>query len=89
MQFNRLCWPGFKTQDPVAPQRAQGPVAPGVGDRGLSPPQQATGSPLFFSLGTSLQIYLKKITFEPCRPPIGRPGYIFEIFQNRHIFLKF
>ena len=38
------------------PNGRQGPVAPGVGDRGLSPVGGATGPPLFFSPGTSLQI---------------------------------
>ena len=31
----------------------------------------------------------KKITLRACRPLEGRPGGIFEIFQNGHIFLKF
>ena len=31
----------------------------------------------------------KKITLRACRPMGGRPGDIFEIFQNGHIFLKF
>ena len=54
---------GGATGPPVArrrgdrpPWRAHWPVAPGVGDRGLSPVGGATGPPLFFSLGTSLQI---------------------------------
>ena len=68
----------------------QAPVAPGVGDRPLSPVGGATGSHLFFSSpGTSLQIWREKITLWACRPMGGRPGYIFEIFQNGHIFLKF
>ena len=32
---------------------------------------------------------VKKITHLACRPMEGRPGYIFEIFENGHIFLKF
>ena len=32
---------------------------------------------------------VKKITHWACRPMGGRPGYIFEIFENGHIFLKF
>ena len=31
----------------------------------------------------------KKITLRACGPMGGRPGGIFEIFQNRHIFLIF
>ena len=40
--------------------------------------------PLFFSRDFVANLKKKKITFS-----IGRPGYIFEIFQNGHIFLKF
>src|SRR6185437_15237590 len=69
------------------PWRAHWMVAPGVGDRGLSPVGGATG-PLFFFSRDFVANLKKKITFEPCRP-IERPGYIFEIFQNRHIFLNF
>jgi len=32
---------------------------------------------------------VKKFTFSSCRPGRGRQGYSFEIFRNRHIFLKF
>ena len=55
-----------------------------------SPYEGATGLKYnFFSSNLQQSPWRKKITFEPCRPPIGRLGYIFEIFQNRHIFLKF
>src|SRR6185503_17268849 len=57
-------WPRFKTGPCRPPNGRQGPVAPGVGDRGLSPVGGATGPP-FFSTGTSLQIWRKKIHFGP------------------------
>ena len=63
------------------------------------PPQRATGAcrpwggrqaPLFFFLqGLRCKFEEKKLYLSPVAPPIGRPGYIFEIFQKRHIFLKF
>ena len=59
--------------------RATGPCRPPNGRQGLF---------FLFSPGTSLQI-LKKITHWACRPMGGRPGYIFKIFQNGHIFLNF
>ena len=73
-----------------SPQRATGPCRP----PGATVPVArwgggATGPPLFFLQGLICKFEEKKITFDPCRPPIGRPGYIFEIFQNGHIFLKF
>ena len=46
----------------------------------------ATG-PLFFSRDFVVNLK-KKLHLSPVAP-IGRPGYIFEIFQNGHIFLKF
>ena len=69
----------------------------------LSPPQRATGpcrpwagrQALFFARDLVANLK-KKITLRACRPmgaglsPYGgRPGDIFEIFQNGHIFLKF
>ena len=64
--------------DPVAP--------PPTGDRPLSPVGGATGP--FFSRDLIANLK-KKITLKACRPMGGRPGGIFEIFQNGHIFLKF
>jgi len=88
-----------KKGGPLSPGGATGPPAAlvgrahwspeGGGDRPpLSPVGAATGPP-FFSPGTSLQIWREKITLWACRPMGGRPGYIFKIFQNGHIFLKF
>ena len=56
--------------------------------RTCRPPQRATG-PFFFSRDFVANLKKKKITLWACRPMGGRPGYIFEIFQNEHIFLKF
>ena len=76
------------------PWRAHWPVAPGVGDRGLSPVGGATGPPLFFSPGTSLQIWRKKLHLSPVAPHratgvyfwnFPKPTYIFEIL----IFFKY
>ena len=54
-----------------------------------APPQRATGPPaIFFDQGPPCE-FEKKITLRACRPMGGRPGGIFEIFQNGHIFLKF
>ena len=79
-------------------KKKEGACRPPTGDRPLSPLGWATGPvarwegdrpPFFFTPGTSLQILKKKIYISAMSPPIGRPGYIFEIFQNGHIFLKF
>ena len=70
------------------PNGRQAPVAPGVGDRPLSPVGGATG-PLFFLQGPRCEFEEKKITIWACRPMGGRPGGNFEILQNGHIFLKF
>ena len=64
-----------------------GPVAPGVGDRPLSPVAGATG-PFFFQ-GPHCEFEQKKLHLRPVALWGGRPGGIFEIFQNGHIFLKF
>ena len=42
-------------------------------------------APSFFSSRDFVANLKKKNTFELCRPPIGRPGYIFEIL----IFFKY
>ena len=55
----------------------QAPVARWGGDRA------------FFSQGPHCEFEDEKITLKACRPMGGRPGGIFEIFQNGHIFLKF
>ena len=47
----------------------------------------ATGP--FFSRDLIANLNKKKFTLKACRPMGGRPGDIFEIFQNGHIFLKF
>ena len=57
---------------------AGGPVAP----------PRATGGLPFFSPGTSLQIWRKKITLWACRPMGERPGYIFEILLFLNIKKK-
>ena len=73
--------------DPVAPPNGrQGPVAPGVGDMPLSPVGGAT-SPFFFSRDLVANLKKKKIHFGPVAL-WGATGGIFEILQNRHIFLK-
>ena len=64
----------------------QAPVTRWEGDRPLSPVGGATGP--FFSRDLIANLK-KKITLKACRPMGGRPGGIFEIFQNGHIFLKF
>ena len=77
---NKPCRPlGGATGACRPPLGRQGPVARWGGDR----------PPSFFFLQGLCCKFEEKNTFEPCRPPIGRPGYIFEIFQNGHIFLKF
>ena len=77
---------------PCRPLRGDRPLSPRWGGPTGPPPSTHPRS------GTSLQIQ-KKITlrsYRPllgrqgsCRPWSGRPGAIFEIFQNGHIFLKF
>ena len=57
----------------------QAPVARWGGDK---------APPFFFSRDFVANLK-KKITLWACRPMGGRPGYIFEIFQNGRIFLKF
>ena len=86
---------GGATGPPVAsrrgdrpPWRAHWPVAPGVGDRGLSPVGGRQAPLFFFSKDFVANLKKKKLHLSPVAP-IGRPGYIFKIFQNRHIFLKF
>ena len=45
-------------------------VAPGMGDRGLSPVGGGDRPPLFFFLqGLLCKFEEKKIIFDPCRPP--------------------
>ena len=61
------------------------PVAPGVGDRPLSPVGGATGPFFFRDLIANLK---KKLHLRPVAL-WGATGGIFEIFQNGHIFLKF
>ena len=60
-----------------------GPVAPGVGDRPLSPVGGRQG--LFFQ-GTSLRIWRKKITLKACRPMGGDRGYFWNISKRTYIF---
>ena len=67
------------------PGRLQGgdrpPAAPVGRAQRRSPVGGATG-PFFFSRDFVANLKKKKLHF-------GRPGYIFKIFQNGHIFLKF
>ena len=81
---------------PLSP--AGGATGPPGGPTGLSPlggrqgpvaRWGATGPPLFFLQELRCKFEEKKLHLSPIAPLIGRPGYIFEIFQNRHIFLKF
>ena len=67
--------------------KKRGVVAPPTGDRPLSPVGGAT-APLFFLQGLRCEFEEKKITLWACRPMGGRPGYIFEIFKNGHIFFE-
>ena len=53
--------------------RAHWPVAPGVGDRGLSPVGGATGPALFF-LQICNKVSGKKKCKGACRPPTGDRG---------------
>ena len=61
-----------------------------IGGKTRSPRGGATGppAPARPPPGTYLQIGRKKITNRSCRPLGGRPGYIFEIFRNGHIFFE-
>ena len=75
---------GGATGPPVArrrgdrpPWRAHWPVAPGVGDKGLSPVGGATGPLLFFYSRDFVANLKKKITFEPYRPPHKATGVYF------------
>ena len=77
---------GGRQAPPVARRRGDRPpwrahwlVARWGGDR---PPS------FFFSRDFVANLKKKKLHLSPVAP-IGRPGYIFEIFQNGHIFLKF
>ena len=56
------------------------------GDR---PPCRLLGGDMPFFSRDLIANLKKKITLRACRPMGGRPGGIFEIFQNGHIFLKF
>jgi len=57
--------------------RGEGTLSPVGGDM-----------PFFFARDLVANLK-KKITLRACRPMGGATGGIFEIFQNRHIFLKF
>ena len=54
--------------------------------KAMSPPNGRQG--FFFSRDLVANLK-KKFTLKACRPMGGRPGGIFEIFQNGHIFLIF
>ena len=80
----------YRGDTPVACRaRGLGPaaVARGLGDRPLSPPQRATG-PFFFSRDFVANLKKKKLHFGPVALWGGDRG-TFEMFQNKHIFLKF
>ena len=84
-------YPGRPGGGDWAPYRPRGggdrpPAAPVGWAQRRSPVGWATGP--FFSRDFVANLK-KKITLWACRPMGGRPGYIFEIFQNGHIFLKF
>ena len=63
------------------------PVARG-GGRQTPPVARGGATGPFFSRDLVANLK-KKITLRACRPMGGRPGDIFEIFQNGNIFLKF
>jgi len=68
--------------------RAKAPVAPPTGDSPLSPGGGRQAPSFFFS--RDFVANLKKKNYTLGLSPYGRAtGYIFEIFQNGHIFLKF
>ena len=58
-----------------------------IGGRDPVAPQRATAP--FFSQGPRCEFEEKKLHLGPVALWGGRPGDIFEIFQNGHIFLKF
>ena len=59
-----------------------------AGEGPLSPVGGACRPPFFLQV-LRCKFEEKKITLWACRPMGGRPGGIFEIIQNGHIFLKF
>jgi len=59
---------------------------PRGGDRPPCRPLGGRQAPLF---SRDLVAHLKKKIYTKGMSPYGRPGGIFEIFQNGHIFLKF
>ena len=85
-EFFGIFWrPGCR---PCPPQRATGPYRPWGGRQGPVARWGGDRPPLFFFSRDSLQIWRKKITFEPCRPHratgvyfwnFPKPTYIFEI----------
>ena len=81
---------GAATGPPCRPQ--EGRLAPLAGPLDGRPWGGRQGPvvapPLFFLQGLRCKFEEKKLHLGTVAP-IGRPGYIFEIFQNRHIFLKF
>ena len=68
---------------------ATGPPAALVGRAHWSPEGGGDRPPLFFFSRDFVANLKKKNYTLACRPMGERPGYIFEIFQNGHIFLKF
>ena len=58
------------------------------GGQGLYRVKGTLSQALFFARDLIANLK-KKITLRAFRPMGGRPGDIFEIFQNGHIFLKF
>ena len=69
--------------------RGEGPCRPWGGRHAPVVPGWATCPSFIFFLAMDLVANLKKkITSRACRPHRATGG-IFEIFQNRHIFLKF
>ena len=69
---------------PVGRAQRRSPVGWATGP--CRPPNGRHG--LFFSRDLIANLK-KKFTLKACRPMGGRPEYIFEIFQNGYIFLKF
>ena len=92
-------WSLYRGAYPGRPGGATGPPAATVGRPSGGRPWAGRQAPVappptgdwafFFSRDFVANLEREKITLWACRPMGGRPGYIFEIFENGHIFLIF